>query len=57
MRFLSKQYVPNVVMTVVEKVMPEEKIQKCQEICDTLELLYVSARLEIESAPQSFACV
>ena len=33
---LSKQYVPNVVMTVVEKVMPEEKIQKCQEICDTL---------------------
>ena len=31
-----KQYVPNVVMTVVEKVMPEEKIQKCQEICDTL---------------------
>ena len=33
---LAKQYVPNVVMTVVEKVMPEEKIQKCQEICDTL---------------------
>ena len=33
---LSKQYVPNVVMTVVEKVMPEEKIQKCQEICNTL---------------------
>ena len=24
------------VMTVVEKVMPEEKIQKCQEICNTL---------------------
>ena len=33
---LSNQYVPNVVMTVVEKVMPEEKIQKCQEICNTL---------------------
>ncbi|MBR6402780.1 MAG: TatD family nuclease-associated radical SAM protein [Eubacterium sp.] len=33
---LAKQYVPNVVMTVVEKVMPEEKIEKCREICDTL---------------------
>ena len=33
---LAKQYVPNVVMTVVEKVMPEEKIQKCREICDEL---------------------
>ena len=33
---LAKQYVPNVVMTVVEKVMPEEKIEKCRKICDTL---------------------
>lgn len=33
---LSKQYVPNVVMTVVEKVMPEEKIKKCQKICQDL---------------------
>jgi radical SAM enzyme (TIGR04100 family) len=33
---LAKRYVPNVVMTVVEKVMPEEKIQKCREICDSL---------------------
>lgn len=33
---LAKRYVPNVVMTVVEKVMPEDKIQKCQEICDEL---------------------
>jgi radical SAM protein, TatD family-associated len=33
---LAKRYVPNVVMTVVEQVMPEDKIQKCQEICDEL---------------------
>lgn len=33
---LSKSYVPNVVMTVVEKVMPEEKIAMCQKICDNL---------------------
>ncbi|SEQ00805.1 radical SAM protein, TatD family-associated [Lachnospiraceae bacterium RM5] len=33
---LSKKYVPNVVMTVVEKVMPEEKISICKKICDDL---------------------
>ena len=33
---LAKRYVPNVVMTVVEKVMPEEKIAICQKICDEL---------------------
>lgn len=33
---LAKRYVPNVVMTVVEKVMPEEKIEQCREICDSL---------------------
>ena len=33
---LAKKYVPNVVMTVVEKVMPEEKIAICQKICDEL---------------------
>ena len=33
---LAKQYVPNVVMTVVEKVMSEEKIEKCRNICDSL---------------------
>ena len=33
---LAKRYVPNVVMTVVEKVMPEEKIAMCQKICDDL---------------------
>lgn len=33
---LAKRYVPNVVMTVVEKVMPEEKIAICQRICDDL---------------------
>ena len=33
---LAKRYVPNVVMTVVEKVMPDDKIRKCQEICDSL---------------------
>ncbi len=33
---LASQYVPNVVMTVVEQVMPEEKISVCQKICDEL---------------------
>lgn len=33
---LAKRYVPDVVMTVVEKVMPEEKIAICQGICDEL---------------------
>lgn len=33
---LAKRYVPNVVMTVVEKVMSEEKIEKCREICQEL---------------------
>lgn len=33
---LAKSYVSNVVMTVVEKVMPEEKIAMCQKICDDL---------------------
>lgn len=33
---LAKRYVPNVVMSVVEKVMSEEKIEKCREICQTL---------------------
>ncbi|MBP5247214.1 MAG: radical SAM protein [Fibrobacter sp.] len=33
---LAKDHVPNVVMTVVEKVMPEEKIARCQKICDEL---------------------
>lgn len=33
---LAKSYVPNVAMTVVEKVMPEEKIAMCQKICDDL---------------------
>ena len=33
---LAKSYVPNVVMTVVEQVMPEEKIKICQNICDEL---------------------
>ena len=33
---LAKRYVPNVVMTVVEKVMPEDKIAICQGICDEL---------------------
>jgi TatD family-associated radical SAM protein len=33
---LAKRYVPNVVMTVVEQVMPEEKIEICQKICDEL---------------------
>lgn len=33
---LAKKYVPNVVFTVVEKVMSEEKIKLCQKICDDL---------------------
>ena len=33
---LSKRHVPNVVMTVVEKVMPEDKIEKCRQICKDL---------------------
>ncbi len=33
---LAKAYVPNVVLTVVEKVMPEEKIEKCRRIADEL---------------------
>lgn len=32
----AKRYVPNVVMTVVENVMSEEKINRCREICDEL---------------------
>lgn len=32
----AKKYVPNVSFTVVEKVMPEEKIRLCQKICDDL---------------------
>ena len=33
---LSKRYVPNVVMTVVDKVMPEDKIKRCRQICKDL---------------------
>lgn len=33
---LSKKYVPNVVMSVVEKVMPEDKIELCRLICEEL---------------------
>ncbi|MCR5214795.1 MAG: TatD family nuclease-associated radical SAM protein [Eubacterium sp.] len=33
---LSNKYVPNVVLTVVEKVMSEEKIEECRKICDNL---------------------
>ena len=33
---LAKKYVPNVVMTVVEKVMSEEKIEQCRKICEDL---------------------
>ncbi|MCQ2509892.1 MAG: TatD family nuclease-associated radical SAM protein [Lachnospiraceae bacterium] len=33
---LAKQVVPNVVMTVVEKVMSEEKIERCRQICEEL---------------------
>lgn len=32
----AKKYVPKVVFTVVEKVMSEEKIKLCQEICNNL---------------------
>lgn len=32
----AKKYVPNVVFTVVEKVMSDEKIKLCQKICDDL---------------------
>ena len=31
-----KRYVPNVVMTVVDKVMPPEKIEICRQICEEL---------------------
>lgn len=33
---LAKAHVKNVVMTVVEKVMPEEKIDACRKICEEL---------------------
>lgn len=33
---LAKRYVPNVVLSVVEKVMPEEKIEICRKICEEL---------------------
>lgn len=33
---LAKRYVPNVVMTVVEQVVPEDKIEKCRSICEGL---------------------
>ena len=33
---LAKRYVPKVVMTVVEKVMSEDKIEKCSAICKEL---------------------
>ena len=33
---LAKRYVPHVVMTVVEQVMPEEKIARCRQICEEL---------------------
>ena len=33
---LAKEHVPNVVMTVVEKVMPEKKIERCRKICEEL---------------------
>lgn len=32
----AKKYVPNVVLTVVEKVMSDEKIKICKKICDEL---------------------
>jgi len=32
----AKKYVPNVVLTVVEKVMPEDKIEICRKICKEL---------------------
>lgn len=33
---LAKRYVPDVVLTVVEKVMSEDKIEKCRNICEEL---------------------
>ena len=33
---LAKRYVPHVVMTVVDKVMPEDKIKRCRQICKDL---------------------
>ena len=33
---LATQYVPSVVLTVVDKVMSPEKIERCRQICDTL---------------------
>lgn len=33
---LAKKYVPDVVMTVVDKVMSEEKIEVCRSICEEL---------------------
>lgn len=33
---LAKTHVPNVVLTVVEKIMPEEKIERCRKICEEL---------------------
>ena len=33
---LAKFHVPNVVMTVVEQVMPEDKIEQCRKICAEL---------------------
>ena len=33
---LAKRHVPNVVLTVVEKVMSEEKIEICRKLCDDL---------------------
>ena len=33
---LAKRHVPNVVMTVVEKVMSEEKIELCRKLCNEL---------------------
>ena len=33
---LAKRHVPNVVMTVVEKVMSEEKIELCRNLCNDL---------------------
>jgi hypothetical protein len=32
----AKQFVPNVVLTVVEKVMSEEKIEICRKTCENL---------------------
>lgn len=33
---LATQHVPSVVLTVVDKVMSPEKIERCRQICDTL---------------------